>query len=165
MIFFPSKKTSPESGLCTPLKCKNNVDLPLPFCPRKTIFLLDDTIAANVAFGVAIDQIDPAKLRAAITAAQLDSFIDALPEGFATTVGEKGVRISGGQRQRIGIARALYHDPEILVFDEATSALDHATESKIMDEMDKIVKMDYTADGVECVGPLWDAMKTAGVVK
>lgn len=97
------------------------------------IYLTDDTIRRNVAFGVPSDQIADEGVRRAVRAAQLDEFVDTLPEGLATVVGERGVRLSGGQRQRIGIARALYHDPAVLVLDEATSALDAATERELMD--------------------------------
>lgn len=98
----------------------------------QTIYLTDDTLRRNVAFGLRDDEIDEAAVQRAIESAQLDSFIDTLPEGLDTIVGERGVRLSGGQRQRIGIARALYHDPAVLVLDEATSALDTATESGVM---------------------------------
>ena len=98
----------------------------------QTIFLTDDTLRRNVAFGLSSDRIDDAAVRRAIHAAQLDQFITELPEGIETIVGERGVRLSGGQRQRIGIARALYHDPAVLVLDEATSALDTATERGVM---------------------------------
>lgn len=98
----------------------------------QSIFLTDDTLRRNVAFGVAADDIDDAAVRRAIGAAQLDDFVTALPQGLDTIVGERGARLSGGQRQRIGIARALYHDPEVLVLDEATSALDTATERDVM---------------------------------
>lgn len=96
------------------------------------IFLNDDTLRRNVAFGLADDQIDEAAVRRAICAAQLEEFVATLPEGLETLVGERGVRLSGGQRQRIGIARALYHDPGVLVLDEATSALDTVTEGGVM---------------------------------
>jgi ABC-type multidrug transport system fused ATPase/permease subunit len=71
-------------------------------------------------------------------AAQLDEFVHSLPEALETVVGERGIRLSGGQRQRIGIARALYHDPEVIVLDEATSALDGSTESEVMDAIDAL---------------------------
>ncbi len=98
----------------------------------QSIFLTDDTLRRNVAFGVAAEDIDDAAVWRAVRAAQLDDFVKALPQGLDTIVGERGARLSGGQRQRIGIARALYHDPEVLVLDEATSALDTATERDVM---------------------------------
>jgi ABC-type multidrug transport system fused ATPase/permease subunit len=98
----------------------------------QSIYLTDDTLRRNVAFGLAEDAIDDAAVGRAIRAAQLEEFAAGLPKGLETLVGERGVRLSGGQRQRIGIARALYHDPAVLVLDEATSALDTATESGVM---------------------------------
>lgn len=99
----------------------------------QTIFLTDDTLRRNVAFGLPDAQINEAAVHKAIRAAQLEEFVAALPAGLDSVVGERGVRLSGGQRQRIGIARALYHDPAVLVLDEATSALDTATESGVME--------------------------------
>lgn len=98
----------------------------------QAIYLCDDSIRRNVAFGVADADIDDEAVRRALQAAQLDQFVDSLPEGIETSVGERGVRLSGGQRQRIGIARALYHSPAVLVLDEATSALDTETEESVM---------------------------------
>jgi ABC-type multidrug transport system fused ATPase/permease subunit len=98
----------------------------------QSIFLTDDTLIRNVAFGLPSRQIDTAAVWRAIRAAQLEEFVQTLPQGLDTMVGERGVRLSGGQRQRIGIARALYHDPAMLVLDEATSSLDTATERGVM---------------------------------
>jgi ABC-type multidrug transport system fused ATPase/permease subunit len=98
----------------------------------QSIYLMDDSIRANVAFGVAPHEIDDEALARALAAAHLADFVDNLPQKDQTVVGERGVRLSGGQRQRIGIARALYHDPPVLVLDEATSALDSTTEQGVM---------------------------------
>lgn len=99
------------------------------------IFMLDDSIRRNVAFGVPDEKIDEERLWEVLREAQLDEYVRTLPEGLDTGIGERGIRLSGGQRQRIGIARALYHDPEVLVLDEATSALDNDTEKAIMDSI------------------------------
>ncbi|MEO1400903.1 MAG: ABC transporter ATP-binding protein [Cyanobacteria bacterium J06635_1] len=104
----------------------------------QSIFLTDETIEQNIAFGVPPEQIDQAQLQTAIKAAQLEELIQDLPNGINTQVGERGVRLSGGQRQRIGIARALYHQREILVLDEATSALDSETEKLVSTAIDSL---------------------------
>lgn len=99
----------------------------------QSIYLIDESIRDNIAFGIDADQIDDEKIWQALEEAQLKQFVEELPEGLDTTIGDRGVRISGGQRQRLGIARALYYNPEILVFDEATSALDGDTETAVME--------------------------------
>lgn len=103
----------------------------------QTINLMDDSIRANIAFGIPEEQIDDERVWEVLEEAQLKEFIEQLPEGCETVVGERGVRLSGGQRQRIGIARALYHNPEFLILDEATSALDNDTEAAIMDAINR----------------------------
>jgi ABC-type multidrug transport system fused ATPase/permease subunit len=110
----------------------------LGYVPQ-TIFLSDGTVAENIAFGIPADQIDHAAVERAARIAALHDFVTGeLPDGYATTVGERGVRLSGGQRQRVGIARALYHDPAMLILDEATSALDNLTERAVMEAVHNI---------------------------
>ena len=105
----------------------------LGYVPQQ-IFLTDDSIAANIALGCADGEIDMVAVERAARIAELHDFVmNELPEGYSSKVGERGVRLSGGQRQRIGIARALYHDPDVLILDEATSALDNLTERAVMD--------------------------------
>lgn len=104
----------------------------------QSIYLSDDTIRNNVAFGVSEKDINEEAVLHALNQAQLLDFVESLPDGLDTYVGDRGVRLSGGQRQRIGIARALYHDPEILVLDEATSALDNDTETAVMQAIEKL---------------------------
>ena len=99
----------------------------------QSIYLVDEPIRNNIAFGIADEEIDDDRIWQVLEEAQLKDFIKTLPEGLDTTIGDRGVRLSGGQRQRLGIARALYHNPEILVFDEATSALDNETEAAVME--------------------------------
>lgn len=99
----------------------------------QSIYLVDEPIRNNIAFGIAEEEIDDNRIWQVLEEAQLKEFIETLPEGLDTAIGDRGVRLSGGQRQRLGIARALYHNPEILVFDEATSALDNETEAAVME--------------------------------
>ncbi|SEP61387.1 ABC-type multidrug transport system, ATPase and permease component [Ectothiorhodospira magna] len=132
-------------GLLTPTRGQVQID-DIPLTPERApawhrsigyvpqeIYLLDNTVAANIALGLSPEEIDPAALEAAAKAAQIHDFIvNELPQGYHTTVGERGIRLSGGQRQRIGIARALYHNPPVLILDEATSALDQNTEYEVI---------------------------------
>jgi ATP-binding cassette subfamily B protein len=104
----------------------------------QTVFLADATLFENIAFGIAPADIDMVRVREASSRAQIAQFIESQPEGYATRVGERGVRLSGGQRQRIGIARALYKKATVLVFDEATSALDNVTERAVMDAIESL---------------------------
>ncbi len=110
----------------------------LGYVPQ-SIYLADATVAENIAFGIAPDNIDQQAVERAAKAAHIHEFIAGqLSEGYATGIGERGIRLSGGQRQRIGIARALYHDPAVVVFDEATSALDNATEAAVMEAVNEL---------------------------
>ena len=138
-------------GLLTPQSGQINVDggpltsenlhrwrRSIGYVPQ-SIYLTDSSIAENIAFGVPPEQIDmDAVLRAAKTAALHDFVVNDLAEKYDTIVGERGVRLSGGQRQRIGIARALYHDPSLLILDEATSALDNVTERAVMEAVQRV---------------------------
>lgn len=104
----------------------------------QTIYMLDASIKENIAFGVEADKIDEDRVWQVLRQAQMEEFVKEQPDGLESQIGERGIRISGGQRQRLGIARALYHDPELLIFDEATSALDNDTESAIMEAVDAL---------------------------
>ncbi len=126
---------SPTSGRIT----VDGLDLSSTSTPWKrrvgyvpqNIYLIDDSLRRNIALGIKDHDVDDRRLHAALSAAQLQAFVSRLPEGLETHVGERGVRISGGERQRIAIARALYHDPDVLIFDEATASLDVQTEAEI----------------------------------
>jgi ATP-binding cassette, subfamily B, bacterial PglK len=105
----------------------------------QAIYLADASVAENIAFGVEPAEIDREAVERAARVAAIHEFVtQELPRGYDTVVGERGMRLSGGQRQRIGIARALYHDPDVLVLDEATSALDTGTERAIMESVERL---------------------------
>ena len=132
----------PETGMIT--VDGNNVSKNLYFWKKnvgyvsQNLYLLDDSIKSNIAFGYKENEVSLLKVENSINNSQLSKFVNNLKNGLETKVGERGVKISGGERQRIGIARALYNDPEILVFDEATSNLDLGTESKILETLLKL---------------------------
>ena len=122
---------------------KNVFDMPVAWAKMigyvpQTVFLLDDTIRNNILFGIPEEDYSEEKIWEALQKAQLKSLVETMPDGLDTVLGERGVKISGGQRQRIAIARALYYDPDILVFDEATSALDSETERAVMEAIDAL---------------------------
>ena len=104
----------------------------------QSIFLMDDTVRNNIAFGISAETIEDKYIWEALEKAQLKDFVEKLPYGLDTIVGERGVKFSGGQRQRVAIARALYNKPEILVLDEATAALDNETETAVMESIDAL---------------------------
>lgn len=104
------------------------------------IYLSDDTIRNNIAFGIDEEKINQERIKEVLGVAHLNEFVDKLEEGVNTHIGERGIRLSGGQRQRIGIARALYNNPEVLVMDEATSSLDNITEKFVIDAIEKLKK-------------------------
>ena len=107
------------------------------------IFLIDDSIKKNILFGITDDLIDEKRLNETIKICELENLVNSLPNGIEFIVGENGSKLSGGEKQRIGIARALYHNPDVLVLDEATSSLDSVTEKNIIDSISRI-KLDKT---------------------
>jgi ATP-binding cassette, subfamily B, bacterial PglK len=112
----------------------------LGYVPQE-IFLCDDTIKKNIAFGYDEEEIDMQQVKRVVRMANVEELVKELPDGYDTIIGERGVRLSGGQRQRIGIARALYHNPEVLIFDEATSSLDNVTERGVLKAIEDVSKL------------------------
>lgn len=136
-LLLPTRGAVRIDGVALAAETIDNWQAQVAHVPQ-SIFLLDDTIAANIAFGMPEAKIDMDRVRDAARRASAADFIEAMPEGYATRVGERGVRMSGGQRQRLGIARALYKRATMLILDEATSALDDATERSVMMEIEKL---------------------------
>jgi ABC-type multidrug transport system fused ATPase/permease subunit len=134
-VIFPVNPDNPDETFCPAAGWQNKFG----YVPQQ-IYLCDDSVAANIAFGIPVGERDFAAIEKASRIANIHDFIlSELPEKYDTKIGEKGIRLSGGQRQRIGIARALYHNPEILVMDEATSALDSLTENAVMDAIHNLM--------------------------
>jgi ATP-binding cassette, subfamily B, bacterial PglK len=137
-LLEPQKGTLSIDGQVITAANRRQWQRAIGYVPQQ-IYLADDSVAANIAFGVNDQEIDQHAVESAAKIANLHDFvISDLPQGYNTTVGERGVRLSGGQRQRIGIARALYHNPQVLILDEATSALDNLTEQAVMEAVNNL---------------------------
>jgi ATP-binding cassette, subfamily B, bacterial PglK len=137
-LLQPERGTLEVDGVEVTAETRRRWQRAIGYVPQQ-IFLSDASVAANVAFGVPADRIDHAAVERAARIANLHEFVvTQMPKGYATVVGERGVRLSGGQRQRIGVARALYHSPRVLILDEATSALDNLTEQAVMDAVNNL---------------------------
>ncbi len=119
------------------IDCKKSWQNKIGYVPQN-IYLFDDTILSNIAFGINPDEINLERVEVALIEAELSDFINSLPDGLFTKIGERGSRLSGGQKQRIGIARALYNNPSIIIFDEATNSMDKLTEKNIIESIDKL---------------------------
>ena len=139
-LLEPQKGTLEVDGKVITKKNLRSWQRSIGYVPQH-IYLSDDTVAANIAFGVDPKNVNQDMIEKVAMIANLHDFIiDELPNQYQATIGERGVRLSGGQRQRIGIARALYHNPKVLILDEATSALDIQTEQAIMDRVNNLSK-------------------------
>jgi len=137
-LLEPQKGTLEVDGIVIKKHNSRSWQQIIGYVPQN-IYLSDNTIASNIAFGLKPDEINQTLVEKAAKIANLHDFIiDELPKKYQTKVGERGVRLSGGQCQRIGIARALYHNPKVLVLDEATSALDNQTEIEVMSAINNL---------------------------
>jgi ATP-binding cassette, subfamily B, bacterial PglK len=138
-LLLPQEGQMLADGVPIDQRCLRSWQANLGYVPQN-IYLSNDSIAANIAFGVPRGEIDLEAVKKASNMAQIHDFVATeLEEGYATLIGERGIRLSGGQRQRIGIARALYRNPSVLIMDEATSALDNLTEQAVMEAMDRLM--------------------------
>ena len=140
-LFIPNKGIMKVDDIGINEKNIRNWQCNLGYVPQQ-VYLSDDTISRNIAFGLPDEKIDMAQVKLVAKIADIDNFIkNELPNGYETIVGERGIRLSGGQKQRVGIARSLYHDPEVIVFDEATSSLDGITEKVVLEAMQSVSKI------------------------
>jgi len=143
-LLIPDKGAIEVDGVALSNRNRRAWQRTLGYVPQE-IHLANSSMAENIAYGLSADELDIDRIKRAASMARIDAFVEAnLPEGYATWIGERGAKLSGGQRQRLGIARALYRDPDVIVFDEATNSLDHATEGEFLRAVE-----DLTATGIK----------------